>query len=204
MAHTPGPITGSAGDEGGPLTNGALHAGEIVQGDLDVWTFTATAGDRIAVHVGEVTQTDADFQPSIRLWSPTGASLGNTWGPDAAQLEAVAPVAGTDLVLDSSADSGLVVAGTYRLTMAHTPGPITVSAGDGGGPLTNGALHGGEIVQGDLDVWTFTASLFYRIALHGGLLSFPTRRSSDLIRLWSPTGASLGNTWGPDAAQLEA
>src|SRR4029077_5291865 len=69
MARSPGPITVAAGDEGGPLTNGVLHAGEIVQGDLDVWTFTATAGDRIAVDVGEGTQTDGDFQPWVRCLS---------------------------------------------------------------------------------------------------------------------------------------
>ncbi len=75
---------------------------------------------------------------------------------------------GTYLVLVASADSGVDGSGTYRLTMAHSPGPITVSAGDEGGPLTNGALHSGEIVQGDLDVWTFTASAGDRIAVHIG------------------------------------
>ncbi len=44
--------------EGGPLTNGGMHTGEIVKGDLDVWTFTATAGDRIAVHIGEITDNE--------------------------------------------------------------------------------------------------------------------------------------------------
>ena len=45
----------------------------------------------------------------------------------------------------ASADVGHDGTGTYRLTMAHTPGPITVSPGDEGGPLTNGAMHTGEI-----------------------------------------------------------
>ena len=35
---------------GGPLTNGGSHSGEILPGGLDAWTFTATAGERIAVH----------------------------------------------------------------------------------------------------------------------------------------------------------
>jgi hypothetical protein len=201
MTHTPGPITVSAGDEGGPLTNGAIHTGEIVQGDLDVWTFTATAGDRMAVHIGEITETD-DFHPWIRLWSPTGATLGDIAGPDAQVIDdVVAPVTGTYLVLVASLDSGFDGTGTYRLTMTHTPGPITVSAGDEGGPLTNGAIHTGEIVQGDADVWTITV-------LAGELITVNVTETAETddfrpwIRLWAPTGATLGDTSGISAAQI--
>src|SRR5438093_728899 len=35
----------SAGDEGGPMTDGATNAGTIYLGDLDTWTFTATQGE---------------------------------------------------------------------------------------------------------------------------------------------------------------
>ena len=94
MAKTPGPITVSPGDQGGPLTNGAMHTGEIVQGDLDVWTFTANVGDRISVHIGEITDND-DFRPWIRLWAPNGATLVQS-GFDAAVIgDVVAPVTGT-------------------------------------------------------------------------------------------------------------
>ncbi len=158
MTKTPGPITVSPGDQGGPLTNGVLHTGEILKGDLDVWTFTATAGDRIGINIGQVTDND-DFRPWIRLWAPNGTILGSTSGTDAAVLDGIAaPVAGTYLVLVGSFDSGFDGSGTYRLTMTKTPGPITVSPGDQGGPLTNGVLHTGEILKGDLDVWTFTAN----------------------------------------------
>src|SRR5258705_462782 len=78
MAHTPGPITVSPGDDGGPLTNGFMHTGEILKGEVDVWTCAASAGDRIAVHIGEIVDA-GDFTPWIRLWSPTGATLGDTW-----------------------------------------------------------------------------------------------------------------------------
>src|SRR5262249_49440951 len=155
MAHTPGPITITAGDQGGPLTNGATHTGDIFKGDLDTWTFTANAGDRIAVHIGEITDTSGDFTPWIRVWAPNGASLGSAAGPGAAALnDMIAPVAGTYLVLVASFDSGFDGAGSYQLTMTHTPGPITISAGDEGGPLDNGAMHSGQITKGDLDVWT--------------------------------------------------
>src|SRR5262249_8918001 len=147
--------TVSPGDQGGPLTNGAMHTGEIIQGDLDVWTFTATAGERIDVHIGELTDAAGNFTPWIRIWAPNGAQLGGNYGPDATALEVVANVTGTYLVLVGSYDSGYDGSGTYRLTLAKTGEAVTVSPGDEGGPFTSSAS--GNIVQGDLDVWTFTA-----------------------------------------------
>src|SRR5262249_46857729 len=147
MAHTPGPITVSPGDQGGPLTNGALHTGEIIQGDLDVWTFTATAGDHIAVHIGEITDAAGNFTPWIRIWAPNGAQLGGSYGSSATALDVVANVTGNYLVLVASYDSGFDGSGTSRITMAHTPGPITVSPADQGGPLTNGAMPTPDIIQ---------------------------------------------------------
>ena len=202
MTHTPGPITVSPGDQGGPLTNGAMHTGEIVRGDLDVWTFNATAGDRIGVHIGEIVDND-DFRPWIRLWAPNGAVLANTSGTDAAVIDGVAaPVTGTYLVLVASFDSGFDGTGTYRLTMTHTPGPITVSPGDQGGPLTNGALHTGEIVKGDLDVWTFNATAGDRIDVHIGEI-VDNDDFRPWIRLWAPDGAVLANTSGVAAAVID-
>jgi hypothetical protein len=201
MTHTPGPITVSAGDEGGPLTNGAIHTGEILQGDLDVWTFTATAGSRIAVHIGEITDTD-DFRPWIRVWTPAGATLGSSFGTDAAELgDLIAPVTGTYLVLVASADSGVDGTGTYRLTLANTPGPITVSPGDEGGPLTNGVSHTGAIVQGDVDVWTINVTAGMRISAQ----ITETSETDDFrpwIRVWTPAGGTVGSSFGLTAGQI--
>src|SRR5262249_48336635 len=168
VVHTPAAVIVSTGDEGGPLTNGATHTGRIDRGDVDVWTFTANAGDRIGLHVGELTDEN-DFRPWLRLWAPNGTILGDTAGVTAAVINgAVAPVAGTYYVLIASYDSFYDGTGTYRLTMTHPPGPIPVSAGDDGGPLTNGGTHTGEIQLGDVDVWTFTANAGDRIDLHIG------------------------------------
>ena len=194
MTKTPGPITVSPGDQGGPLTNGATHTGEIVQGDLDVWTFTATAGDRIGVHIGEITDTD-DFRPWIRLWAPNGAILGSTQsGTDAAVIDGiVAPVTGTYLVLVGSFDSGFDGTGTYRLTMTKTPGPITVSAGDQGGPSPTAPRTPARL-SGRLDVWTFTATAgqtnwraYRRNHRHGRLPSLDSPVGSQRRRFVAPS-----------------
>jgi predicted secreted protein len=203
MAKSPGPITVSAGDQGGALTNGGMQTGEILQGDLDVWTFTATAGERIAINVGEIADAD-DLRPWLRVYAPNGAVVVNTSGTDVAVLDsAAAPVTGTYLVLVASFDSGFDGAGTYRVSLAKTPGPITVAVGDQGGPLTNGALHTGTIVEGDLDVWTFTANTGDRIALSAGEIV----DNDDLrpwLRLYAPNGAVLGSSSGTDAASIDS
>src|SRR5204862_2006752 len=78
--------TGTPGNRSTPLTltvsgsaprsliNGQTHSGTIsAPGELHTWTFTATAGDYIALSIGEVAPVSVDFTPWIRLVSPTGA-----------------------------------------------------------------------------------------------------------------------------------
>jgi regulator of RNase E activity RraB len=201
MTKTPGPITVSEEDQGGPLTNGGIHTGELLTGDLDVWTFNATVGQRIAVHIGEITDP-SDFRPWIRIWAPNGSTLGSESGLAAAQRgDVIAPVSGTYLVLVGSFDSGYDGFGTYRLSLVKTTGPITVSANDQGGPITNGGIHTGEILQGDVDTWTFDANAGDRIAVHVGEITDPDD-FRPWIRLWTPAGGTLGSESGLGAAQI--
>ena len=126
------------------------------------------------------------------MWSPTGATLGDTAGVAADVIDdIVAPVTGTYLVLVASYDSGFDGTGTYRLTMTHTPGPITVSPGDDGGPLTIGVASSGTIDRGDLDVWTFTATAGQHVSVNIGEISDLTG-FQPWIRLWTPAGGNAG------------
>src|SRR5438093_150733 len=123
LAKGPGTFATSAGDEGGPMTNGATHAGTIYLGDLDQWSFTATQGDYIALSMGEVAPATAGFQPWIRLVSPTGVLLGNGIGTSAAQIAVTAPTSGTYTVIVGTND-GTVSArnndtGSYLLTLTR-------------------------------------------------------------------------------------
>src|SRR2546430_2160502 len=86
----------SAGDEGGPMTNGATNAGTIYLGDLDTWTFTAAQGVCISPVTGTVASAPAIFAPWIRLVSPTGVLLGNSaTGQGAGNVAVNAPTSGT-------------------------------------------------------------------------------------------------------------
>ena len=186
------------------MTNGATNAGSIYQGDFDTWTFTATQGDYIALSVGTETQTTAHFAPWIRLVSPTGVLLGNSsTQAGASNIAATAPTSGTYTVIIGSYLGGFYDGtGSYRLTLAQGPGAVVVSAGDEGGPMTNGA-NAGTIYQGDLDTWTFTATQGDHIALSMGTVTPASAHFAPWIRLVSPTGVLLGNSsTGAATAQI--
>ena len=182
----------------GSLVNGRTYSGTIsVPGDLDTWTFTATQGDYIALSVGTVTQTTAHFAPWIRLLSPTGVLLGNSsTQTGASNVAATAPTSGTYTVIIGSYLSGFYDGtGSYRLTLAQGPGAVEVSTGDQGGPMTNGATNAGSIYQGDFDTWTFTATQGDHITLTMGAVNPVSAHFAPWMRLVSPTGVLLGNSF---------
>ncbi len=198
LAQGPGAIVVSAGDEGGPMTNGATNAGTIYLGDLDTWTFTATQGDYIALSMGAVAPMSAHFAPWIRLVSPTGVLLGSSaTGTGASDVAATAPTSGTyTVIVGSLTGFGGAIDGTgsYLLTLAQGPGAVVVSAGDEGGPMTDGATNAGTIYLGDLDTWTFTATQGQVVTLSMGTVAPASAHFAPWIRLVSPTGVLLRNS----------
>src|SRR5438093_459511 len=149
LAQGPGAVVVSAGDEGGPMTNGATNAGTIYLGDLESGAYRDTQGDYIALSMDAVARMSAHFAAWIRLVSPTGLVLGcRATGTGASDVAATAPISGTYAVIVGSLSGfGVAVDGTgsYLLTLAQGPGAIVVSAGDEGGPMTNGATNAGTI-----------------------------------------------------------
>src|SRR3989454_724704 len=96
LAQGPGAVVVSAGDQGGPMPDGATNAGSIYQGDLYTWTFTATQGDYIALSVGTVTQTTAHFAPCNDTASPESSPLSHHDAlPGSSNIAATAPTSGT-------------------------------------------------------------------------------------------------------------
>ncbi len=158
MVKTGDPILVSPGDQGGPLTNGVTHAGDIYVGDLDVWNFTASAGESITVRMGEMVSGSA-LTPAVWLLGPNGVLLDSYVNSGAAaEVYFRATNSGTFTVVVGDYSNAYAGSGAYRLTLAKTGSPIVVSAGDEGGMLINGIMHTGAIDLGDLDVWSFTAN----------------------------------------------
>ena len=104
------------------MTDGATNAGSIYQGDFDTWTFTATQGGHITLSMGAVTPVSAHFAPWMRLVSPTGVLLGNSFpgAGTAAQITVTAPTTGTYTVIVGSYLSGFYDGtGSYLLTLTR-------------------------------------------------------------------------------------
>jgi hypothetical protein len=192
LAKTGDPVVVSAGDDGGPMINGLMHTGTILLGDLDMWTFTATNGDSIVVRLGKITDTNT-FTPLVRLYSPSGVPLGSSALGAAGEVSIRATNSGTFIVVVSDGNGALSGSGTYRLTLAKTGDPVVVSAGDDGGPLTNGVLHTGTILLGDLDMWTFRANNGDSIVVRVGEIT-DTNTFTPWVRLFSPSGVPLGSS----------
>jgi hypothetical protein len=167
-------------DEGGVMTNGAAYPGTNSLGDIDVWSITANAGDRIIVRVGTT-----GFRPYLLLYGPNGAQLGvgagDGSGDTDALVDATAPSSGTyTAVLEAYYANG---SGPYTIHLAKSSGEFVVSPGDEGGDLINGAGNPGQIAKGDLDLWRFEASTGDNISLRIGS---PALRPC--LRLYGPTG----------------
>jgi hypothetical protein len=214
LIKAPGTFVVPTGDEGGPMTNGANHAGRIGApngqpisddpGDQDPWTFTANQNDYLSISIGEKLTTEIDplFWPYIRLIGPTGTVVGTDTGALAARISLRAPLTGTYTVI--VADYYATTPGDYVLHLVQAPGTFDIPTGDEGGPMTNGANHVGRIGAvagqnitydpGDEDPWTFTAAQndYLSISIGEKLTTEIDPLFWPYIRLIGPTGAVVG------------
>src|SRR5438552_14113260 len=142
LAQPPGTFVTSAGDEGGTLTNGVNQAGTMELGDLDMWSFTATAGDSLLLRMGAT-----GFVPEIRLFGPDGALVADAFTINGNNRDAQLFVQATNSGLYTVVVGSYFLnnSGTYNLTLAKSPGAFFTSPSDEGGTLTNGFNQAGTI-----------------------------------------------------------
>ncbi|HVM48797.1 MAG TPA: hypothetical protein VMU04_12270 [Candidatus Acidoferrum sp.] len=187
LAQFPEPFIVPAGDEGGPMTNGGNYTGNLTLGDLDIWTFTANAGDNIVLRLGST-----NFEGNLDLYGPNGEFLKTSGGNDTDWELSYTPTnSGTFTVLVSSYYRDGV--GTYALHLAQFPEPFIVPAGDEGGPMINGGNYTGKLTLSDLDIWTFTANAGDNIVLRLGSTNFEGN-----LNLYGPNGEFLKTSGGDD------
>jgi hypothetical protein len=199
LAKTGDQVIVSAGDDGGPMTNGVMHTGTVLTGDLDLWTFSANSGDALIVRIGAITGTNT-FTPWVRLYGPTGKFLGSGAGGLAGEVSTTATNSGAFLVLVGDGNGAFSGSGDYRLTLAKTGDPVVISAGDDGGPMTNGWMHTGLVATGDLDLWTFNATTGDALIVRVGAIN-GTNTFTPWVRLYGPNGKLLGSGFGGVAGE---
>lgn len=180
-------FTVPGGDDGGEIVNGDNREGTLSMGDLDAWTLTAAAGERLLVRATRLTGNTNWFRPWVRLYGPDGLLLGSgDSGNHDNSVEVVAPVDGAYTVVMSSYYAGYD--GTYRLHFLKAPEAFIVPENDDGGPLESGVRHDGEITMGDLDGWRLTALAGERVLLRAARLTGNISWFQPWVRLYGPDG----------------
>lgn len=180
---------GAGANEHGLLINGGLKAETITVGDLDSYTFTATAGQSLLLSVA---RTSGAFSPSYAVFGPNGQRLTGTSGALVASLNFTAATTGTyTVVVQNRSDNGAI--GTYQIHYARGAGA------NEHGLLINGGVKAETITVGDLDSYTFTAS-----AGQGLLLSVARTSGtfSPAYYVYGPNGQRLTSTSGALVASL--
>ncbi|MCW5551961.1 MAG: hypothetical protein KIS67_07310 [Verrucomicrobiae bacterium] len=198
----PGSFTIPPGDDGGPLPgSGEFQDGTIGSlGDMDLWTFPATAGERIVIRVAELSETNS-FSTSVRIYGPDGVALSAQTAGSVKEYAFTSATSGTFTVLMADGSGPLTGTGTYRIYIVKLPGTFTVPAGDEGGEMTNGQIFVGAIELGDLDTWSFNACTGDAFTLQldeltGGSAFLPQ------MRLYGRDGVLLNTISGQTTAQI--
>ncbi len=183
---TPGDFVVSGGDEGGPLANGSQNSATIQVGDLDLWSFSATNGNRVVLRLGQLTAVNY-FNAWLRVYGPDGVLIGA--GPIAGQADTEIAVTvtntGTFTVLVADGNySGYEGTGAYQLNFVEAPGSVVASPGDEGGLMTNGVTYNGTNSVGDLDSWNF-----YGTVGDSNVFRVVTTNFTPWLRLYGPSGS---------------
>ncbi len=181
-------VPGAQPFDEGPLVSGQRKEALLDRGDLDVYTFTASAGDSIIVSMGELEL----WAPRVDLFGPNGARIatisGSTSFHDAnLQVEAMNVVdGGTYFIVARSASNA--TSGNYGLTMAKLAGPQPFNEG----PLASGERKVTSLSRGDIDVYTIAANVGDSILVSVGELTNWAPR----VDLFGPTGVRLATVSG--------
>lgn len=136
-------------NEGGALPSGGVLRGRIDLGDLDSYTFTASAGEGFQVRVADLAL--GGFYPQLSLYAPNGSFLSYDSSGAVAALSGTAAWTGTYTVVVSDGNSLRAGSGDYDLHFVRTPGASEH------GFLLDGVLVNQDISLGDLDSYSFLA-----------------------------------------------
>ncbi|MEO0578114.1 MAG: hypothetical protein AAFZ58_05460, partial [Pseudomonadota bacterium] len=183
-----------------PIANGDSMVGNIaVIGEVDSFTFSANAGDRIVFQVGEISGSFLDLR--IELFDPNGDSVVLNSGSDSTDVVHQALLSGTYEARVDDSSTTPNGTGTYTAYLARVPGSFVVPAGDEGGALANGEIYAGDIELGDIDIWTVDAeagdTLLFGLGEVGAGSGFEPE-----LQLYGPDGALIALNSGTNSTDI--
>jgi len=160
---TSGPYTFGADTDGGAITSGAHKSGTTSgPGDIDVFTFSATSGQRVLMTLK--TLSGAGHDGFFYLFGPNGVGY-LTYSSERIDAQLNATGTWSVLVIDSNYDS----AGSYKLSFMNlSVGPYTTGGDtDGGVAIVSDEIKSGTFqVNEDMDVFTFAGTAGRRLFLN--------------------------------------
>ena len=180
-------------NEHGSLINGGSVSGDITLGDLDTWTFSASAGERLHIQLSDVDRNN--YFPWMVLYSPEGERLSQSGNYSVASIRnLLATQTGTYTLLVQDGTSRRDQTADYEIYFAKSLGA------NEHGKLSGAGSYFETVTQGDLDTFTFDGAVGDEVTL--------VMREIDAINLYpfmtvhGPDGSYLTNAGDYSSAGL--
>jgi hypothetical protein len=196
---------GADGDnDGGPIVSGQTKFAAIQRvGNMDVYTFNASANNAFEVTMGDTNLDETATsgpQPDIRIFGPDGvlvdhrSLLGNI---GEARLLETATLTGTYTVIAESTDGNGFFTGPYSIELVVAPATQAADGDKDGGPIVSGQTKFAAIQRvGNMDVYTFSAKQNNAFEVTMGDTSLDETATSGPqpeIRVFGPDGALVNH-----------
>jgi hypothetical protein len=179
-------------NEGGALDPNAAIDGVIDLGDMDSFTFDATAGVTAHLRVAEIGTTG--LYPYVLIYDPSGKLVTSNYGAAVAAVSVTPTVTGTYTAVVMDGSSGSASTGTYKIYYTRVPGS------NDGGVLNPNAPLDGVIDLGDMDAFTFDltagASAHLRVAEIGATGFYP------YVLVYDPSGKLITSNYSATVAAV--
>ncbi|HEX6791419.1 MAG TPA: FlgD immunoglobulin-like domain containing protein [Candidatus Krumholzibacteria bacterium] len=182
---TTGPYTDAGDPDGGLLASGEVKNGTTSGvGDIDVFTFGGTFGDRVLIDA--VATSGASFNTYMAVYPPNGGPSPFYTSGDRLDMQLNASGLWTVLVFDNGFDN----AGGYSLSLLNvTAGPLTSSGDSNGGAIASSEIKNAQFQQGvDFDAFTFNGTAGARVIFLGLATGGGTHNTT--MTLYPPGGGA--------------
>jgi len=166
-----------------------LSGSIITPAEMDTYTFTASAGDKVLVRMST---SSGNLWEEIRVYSPDGTKLCETY-TTAEIASCTLSSTGTYTILAYDGFDGTLTGDYYLyLQRLNNPGsPVSITFGQ--------TLSGSIITPAEMDTYTFTASAGDKVLVR------MSKSSGSLwagIRVYSPDGTKRCEAYSPSTAEI--
>ena len=200
LVKIPGTVTVND-PNGGPIEPGGYKKGRIEAGDMDAYTFTASAGDSITILMSQSSQIydyGEIFEPLLELYAPDGTVVDVNSDSDSVTIKSArVPQSGTYFIITREKEGSDV--GDYCLSLLKVPGTANC------GTIDPGEYTRGRIEPGEIDAYAFTASAGDSITILVSQIGDQYNETFEpRVELHAPDGAVLDVNSGSDSATIQS